>query len=192
MKKSILIGTIISMTTIAGVYTQTSDTLNRTRYGLELSQFITGSGFASGTEIFITVIHNNKKNISLGLYFCPEFKKITGITVHHEMTLGRCTCRKRIVPYAFYNMIYRFTRTRVAMPNQENEWSYGLYKSLEHHLGMGLNVKIAKALQVKGALGYGVYFGSIKKPWAADPITGEVSGSNGFGAIAKIGFAYTF
>jgi hypothetical protein len=57
---------------------------------------------------------------------------------------------------------------------------------------LGLNVAIAKKMHIKGAMGYGVYFGSIKKPSAADYITGEVTGSNGFGAIAKIGVSYVF
>jgi hypothetical protein len=190
--KSLLIGTIISMATVIGVYAQTSDTLSRTRYGLELSQFITGSGFASGTEIFITVIPNNKKNISLGLYFCPELEKITGITVHHEMTLGRYNSHKRVVPYAFYNMIYRMTKTREVTADKSLEGDYAIYKSLEHHLGIGIRISPAKDLYIKSALGYGVYLGSIKRPSEPDPVTGEIMGKSGFGAIAKIGIAYTF
>ena len=190
--KSLLIGIINSMMIIMGVHGQTSDTLNRTRYGLELSQFITGSGFASGTEIYITVIPDHKKNISLGLYFCPELKKITGITVHHEMALRRYSSHQMVVPYAFYNMIYRITKIREVSADKNLEGDNAIYKSLEHHLGIGIRISLAKDLYFKSALGYGVYLGSIKRPSEPDPVTGEIMGKNGFGAIAKIGIAFTF
>ena len=180
------------MTTVIGVYAQTSDTLLRTRYGLELSQFITGSGFASGTEIFITVIPDNKKNLSLGLYFSPEQKKITGITVHHEITLSRYAKHKRIVPYAFYNLIYRITKTREVLADKSLEGDYAIYKSFEHHLGIGIRINLAKDLCFKSVLGYGLYLGSIEKPSEPNPWTGEIMGTNGFGAIAKIGISLTF
>jgi hypothetical protein len=189
--KSILIGTIISMTLIIGVYGQKADMLSRTRYGIELSQFITGSGFASGTELYITVIPDHMKNISLGLYFCPELKRLTGITIHHERALSRNANHQKVVPFAFYNMIYRITKTREVSADNNFEGDNVVYKSLEHHLGVGIRIGLAKDLCFKSAVGYGVYLGSIKKPSEPDAITGEVMGKNGFGAIAKIGIAYT-
>jgi len=163
---------LISLMIVAlDLHSQSNDTLRKTHYGIELSQFITGSGFASGTEMYVTIIPDQRKSLSFGVYFCPEQKKIAGVTMHHEVALVRYPSQKRAVPYAFYNMIYRFTRTRVALPGKEDEWSYGLYKSLEHHLGIGVNINIAKNLHIKSALGYGVYFGSIRKPSAADRAT---------------------
>ena len=191
MKTIIALIFILNMI-MTGMTGQTSDTIRKTRYGVELSQFITGSGFASGSEIYITVLPDNRKSLSFGIYFCPEQKKVSGVTMHHEVALVRYHLQKKIAPYAFYNMIYRFTRTGVKNPSKDGEVEYGLYKSLEHHLGLGLNAAITKKLHIKGAIGYGVYFGSIKKPSAADYITGEVTGSNGFGAIAKIGVSYVF
>jgi hypothetical protein len=190
--KRLIIGTMISVMIIIETNGQTSYNQSRTRYGLELSQFITGSGFASGTEIYITVVPDHKKNISLGLYFCPEQKKITGITIHHERTLRRYADHQKVVPYAFYNMIYRITKTREVLADKSLEGPNATYKSLEHHLGLGIRIVLAKDLCFKSALGYGVYLGSIKKPSASNPVTGEIMGTNGFGAIAKVGFAYTF
>lgn len=190
--KTLLSIAFISMTIVTGIYSQTNDTIKRTRYGIEISQFITGSGFASGTEVYITVIPNNKKNISLGLYFCPEAKRLTGVTLHHEISLLRNSNHKKVFPYAFYNMIYRITRTRVELAENNYEMDYVRYKSFEHHIGIGVQIAMAKDISFKSALGYGVYLGSIKKPSAPDPITGEIMGQHGFGAIAKIGIAYTF
>ena len=181
---------IISIVMITGILGQTTDTLKKTRYGIELSQFITGSGFASGTEVYVTVIPDQKKNLSLGLYFCPEAKKITGFSLHHEMSLLRRSGEKSVAPYAFYNMIYRITKTRELMSDINPEAGYGTYKSIEHHLGVGVRITLAKDLYLKSAVGYGVYLGSIKKPSEANPVTGEVMGKNGFGAIAKIGIAF--
>ncbi|MBN1185704.1 MAG: hypothetical protein JXB49_25710 [Bacteroidales bacterium] len=175
-----------------GVQGQTPDTLKKTRYGVELNQFITGSGFATGTEIYITVIPDHKKNISLGLYFCPDAKRITGITVHHEMALLRNSAQRKIVPYAFYNMIYRFTRVKEANADSSLKVGYATYKSLEHHLGIGIRINLIKDVYLNSALGYGVYLGSIKKHTKPDAVTGELTGGNGFGAIAKIGVAFVF
>jgi len=189
--KGLLTGTIISMLIITGVSGQTSDTLERTRYGVELNQFITGSGFASGTEIYITAIPDHKKSISLGLYFCTEQKRITGITIHHERALTRYPNNKMVVPYAFYNMIYRRTRTREVLADKNLGDNYVTYKSIEHHLGIGIRICMVKDLYFNSSIGYGVYLGSIRRP-EPDRLTGELAGKNGFGAIAKVGFAYVF
>ena len=190
--KTFLIWTIISMMISTGLQGQISDSLKRTRYGLELNQFITGSGFASGTELYITVIPDYKKNISLGLYFCNEQKKITGITIHHERSLCRYDRHRIVAPYAFYNMIYRITKTREASANKDFRDNYVTYKSMEHHIGIGIRISLAKDFYFNSALGYGVYLGSIKKPSEPNQLTGEITGTNGFGPIARIGVAYTF
>lgn len=190
--KRIIAGIIILMILISGVYGQTEDTLKKARYGLELSQFITESGFASGTEIIVTVIPDNIKNLSFGLYFCPERKKITGVTIHQEMTLKKFSSNKKVMPYAFFNLIYRRSRIKEVPVDENDSGGYGMYKSIEHHVGIGLRIRIVDDLYIKGALGYGLYLGSIKKPSDPDPVTGEIRGTNGFGGLAKIGIAYNF
>ena len=190
--KRISAGIIILIIVIAGVKGQTADTVKKARYGLEISQFITESGFATGMEIIITVFPDNIKNLSLGLYFCPERKKITGVTIHQEMTLKKYSCNKKVTPYAFFNLIYRRSRIKEVLADKNKSGDYGMYKSIEHHLGIGLRIRIVNDLYIKSALGYGLYLGSIKKPSDPDQLTGEIRGTNGFGGIAKIGIAYTF
>jgi hypothetical protein len=190
--KTSLAAIIILMMILTGVKGQTSDTIKKARYGLEISQFITGSGFASGTELIVTVVPDKIKNLSFGLYFCPERKKITGVTIHQEMTLKKFTSYKKITPYAFFNLIYRRSKVREVLADKNAVGEYGMYKSIEHHLGIGLRIRILDDLYFKGSLGYGLYLGSIKKPSEPDALTGEVRGTNGFGGIAKIGIAYTF
>ncbi len=167
-----------------------NDTRRKTRYALELSQFITGSGFPTGTELYITIVPDQRKSLSFGLHFNPAEGKLSGVTVNHKVALRRLSEPVRVMPYAFYNMIYRFIRTGDKTPEEPGDVSYGLYKSMEHHLGIGLDIRINKSFHLTGGAAYGVYFGSIMKPTAPDPFTGEVTGSNGFGAIAKIGLTW--
>jgi len=166
----------------------------KTRYGIEVNQFLTGSGFSSGTEAYFSIVPDQMKQISIGIFYCPEVKKISGLIVHHERSLIRINRGHvpAIVPYAFYNLIYRKTSMRELLMNKEIKGDMVTYTSMEHHLGIGLRFKVSPSVYFKSEAGYGVYLGSIKKPSAPDPLTGEISGTNGFGAIARIGLSYTF
>lgn len=166
----------------------------KTHYGIEVTQFVTGSGFSSGTEAYFIVIPDNKKQISLGIYYCSEYKKITGISVHHERTLMRIKHDKipLVTPYAYYDLIYRKNTISEVFQDKEKAGDLVTYTSMEHHLGIGARFKLGAGFFIKTEAGYGVYLGSIKRPSAPDPVTGEISGTNGFGVLAKIGLCYAF
>jgi|WetSurMetagenome_2_1015567.scaffolds.fasta_scaffold59129_2 hypothetical protein len=168
---------------------QTQDSLRNIHYGIEVNQFITGSGFRTGTEVHFSVIEDNRKQISLGLYYCSELKKITGITIHHEMTLIRAQRGHvpLITPFVFYNLIYRKTKMHEVLDNNDQTGAVVTYTSMEQHLGIGAKIKLGPALFINTEAGYGVYLGSIKKPAAPNPLTGEIMGTNGFCALIKIG-----
>lgn len=180
---------LISLTAFSYMKAQEIDTLKKVRYAVEVSGFKSGSGFMPGTAIYFTYEPQYNRSISLGFFYCYEQKKISGISVRHEIALSSSENQK-ITPYLFYNMLYRFTRTGVAN-EQSSELTYGLYKSMEHHIGAGMNARISKHVDIKSAIGYGVYFGSIKKP-VMDPATKEISGSNGFCPIGTVTLSYTF
>ena len=190
--KKLLLGTLISLFAVE-VFAQIedtnfesfADTLRRTRYGIEVNHFITGSGFSMGTEVLVSVIEG-KRNLNVGFFYCSEAKRITGIIAHHEVSLVRNPARSRFQPYAFYNGIYRISKIS-RTPDTYNVKDFGIYKTFEHHLGIGLRAGLTRNMYFSGALGYGVYFGSIKKP-ITDQGTGEMAGSNGFSPMAKIGF----
>jgi hypothetical protein len=190
MKTIIIISAVLMMMT--AVNGQESDTTKKTLYAVELSQSITGSGFPTGTELYLTVLHSSRKALSFGLYFSPTTKKLTGVTIHHEMALTKKTSRT-VVPFAFYNLIYRFTKVNVSVEENGEEYTHrALYKSLEHHIGAGVQIRTFKNIYVKTEAGYGVYFGSIKNNTTIDPVTGKMAGGNGFCPIAKIGITYVF
>jgi hypothetical protein len=166
----------------------------KTHYGIELTQFVTGSGFSSGTEAYFIVVPDNKKQISLGVYYCSEYKKIIGISVHHERTLIKINHNKvpLVTPYAFYDFIYRKNTIAEVFQDKEKKGDLVTYASMEHHLGVGARFKLGAGFSLNTEAGYGVYLGSIKKPSSENQVTGEISGSNGFGALAKIGLCYIF
>ena len=166
-------------------YTVFEDTLNRTRYGVEINHFITGSGFSSGTEVLVSVIDGGR-NLNVGFFICGETRRVHGIIAHHEVSLIRNPARSRFQPYVFYNGIYRISKVS-RTPDTNNTKGFGIYKTFEHHIGISLRAGLTRNLYLSGALGYGVYFGSIKKP-VIIPGTDEVAGSNGFSPLAKIGF----
>ena len=190
--KQILLGTLLSFFAL-DVFAQIEDTnfelfqdtLKRTRYGVEVNHFVTGSGFSMGTEILVSVI-DGRRNLNAGFFYCSEVRRITGIIAHHEVSLVRNPAQSRFQPYAFYNCIYRITRVS-RVPDEFNHKDFGIYKTFEHHLGIGIRAEFTEDLYLSVALGYGVYFGSVKKPVTV-PGTGEMAGSNGFSPIVKIGF----
>lgn len=184
-----LIFILISLTAFNFMRAQEIDTLIKVRYAVEVSGFKSGSGFMPGTAIFFTYKPQYNRSISIGFFYCYEQKKFSGISVRHEIALSSSE-KQNLAPYLFYSMLYRFTRTSVEY-EQTGESTYGLYKSMEHHIGAGLNAKISKNVAFKSAIGYGVYFGSIKKP-VMDPVTKEISGSNGFCPIGTVTLSYTF
>jgi hypothetical protein len=175
---------------VTSVYAQVPDSLKKTAvYGVEVNQTITGSGFASGTELILSITEG-KRNLDIGFYFCSEAKRFTGVIVHHEVALVRFPQVKRLVPFAFYHGIYRITKVGKSESDSLIN-SFGTYKSFEHHLGVGIHARITNGIYVTASVGYGVYFGSIKKPEILH-LTGEKVGSNGLAPIASIGIGLKF
>jgi hypothetical protein len=156
-----LILILLILTITARAISQTFDTV-KTRYGIEVNQFVTGSGFGSSTEFHLIIISNYKKNLSLGLYFSPGEKKITGITLNHELALTRIIKSRKAVPYAFYHMIYKFTRIKETQEGKGTEIVSGLYKSFEHHIGLGVRINMLKSIYFNSSLGYGDSSGQLK------------------------------
>ncbi|HLO57299.1 MAG TPA: hypothetical protein VK179_01020 [Bacteroidales bacterium] len=180
---------ILVLFAVTGVYAQVPDSVKKTVYGVEVNQTVTGSGFASGTELLLSMSEKGR-NLAIGFYFCSEAKRFTGVIVHHEVALVRFPQEKRLVPFAFYHCIYRITKVGKSGSDSLIN-SFGTYKSFEHHLGAGIHARITNGIYLTAAVGYGLYLGSIKKPEIL-PVTGEKIGSNGFAPIASIGFGLRF
>lgn len=184
--KNLIILTVLLASVVQNARSQAQDSLKRATYGIDVNQFLTGSGFSSGTEILMSVTEG-RRNFKIGFYFCPEAGRITGIIAHHEVALQRKYTMRRIQPYAFYNGIARITRLENEKLEISSSTVSGVYKSFEHHVGLGMRIKITRNIHLSAAAGYGLYFGSIKKPVMIMGLD-EPAGGNGHSPIVKLGF----
>jgi hypothetical protein len=183
---------VLVAATMQSITAQT-ETGAKTRFGLEISQFTSGSGFQSGSEAHFTVQPSAKAKVGFGLYFDNESKKLSGITITHQrMFMTGRSKAPRVQPYVFYNFIYR--KSNIPEVKAANEMSGSpelvTYSSMEHHLGFGLQFHISKLINLQTGVGYGIYLGSIKRPSQPDPITREITGTNGSALLAKMGIGF--
>lgn len=184
--RRLIITTAALLTLLINVQGAQYDTLRNTSYGIELNQFITGSGYSSGTELLFSATEG-RRNLNFGFYYCSEARRITGIIANHEIALLKIHNRRIFRPYAFYNGIARITKLEYDGTSTGDISHTGIYKTFEHHLGIGLRVHVTKVIYFSGSTGYGIYFGSMKKPLIVTG-TNEITGSNGFSPIVKLGF----
>lgn len=157
-------------------------------FDIAVNEFVTGSGFAPGTDLFLRINEDNRRTLALGMYYCPEFNSILGITIKHEVFLLRKK-QNRIEPYMFYNFIWRRNRISEHYTGMGEGLLEGTYKSLEHYLGLGLQMKLAKGIYLSGGAGLGAYFGSIEKP-VLNPVMMNLSGGSGLSMVARIGVGF--
>lgn len=160
--------------------------------------FNTSSGFRPGININFAM-EDSRKLLSLGIYYDTESEKIVGLNLMHEIKLGKFKKRNEthINPYLFYNFIFRVTYMpkslligdQASLSSLEGEKVR--FSSIEHYIGMGININITKFIFIKSTLGFGYYFGSIKKP-SDNLLMGLKNGGNGFSILEKAGIGIKF
>jgi hypothetical protein len=164
------------------------------KFGVEINQFIVESGFGTSSELQVFVLDDNGRKLSLGMYYNAKFNRIGGIsTSFHKLLRNHKKYPSQMLePYFFYNFIYR--RTIITEPKISDNYmvAVGTYKSIEHHVGIGLRATIIKSVYLTTELGYGIYLGSIMKPSKPDPVLNESYGTSGTGALVKIGLGTFF
>ncbi len=185
--------TLVSFMILISGFCYSQEVRNRNLHVvIELSQFITGSGFSSGTRMNIMIENNSNRNLAFGIIYDYEYQKLVGISAHHETMLfkNRDISKGMIKPYLFYNFIYRRTTIPELGPYLQSEGELVTYTSHEHHFGVGIRMEFLDRLYLDTDFGYGVYLGSIKEPAVINQLTGEVGGTNGLGIIAQVGIGY--
>jgi hypothetical protein len=190
--KTFIILIVLVAATVQSISAQMGNESN-TRYGFAFSQFTSGSGFQPGYEAQFSVQPSAKAKVSFGIFVDNETKKFSGITITHRRLLMANRSKLPLCqPIIFYNFIYRKTTMPELSATTEIAGSGNMatYTSLEHHLGFGLNINISKNISIESGLGYGLYLGSIKRPSNPDPITREISGTNGGSLIFKTGIGF--
>jgi hypothetical protein len=191
--KTLIFLIVVVAATIQSVSAQEeNENKSKTLYSIEFAQFNSGSGFQGGYEVHLNVQPSTKATVSFGIFIDKESKKFSGITITHKrMLLAEKTKASKIRPYIFYNFIYRKTNIPELTASDISNSSADLvtYTSMEHHLGLGFQVKVSNLISLNGGVAYGLYLGSIKRPSQPNPITREITGTSGGAILAKVGFA---
>lgn len=188
---NIILLIIVTTTGLQTLSSQEENKISTTIYGFELNQFSSASGFNSGSELHFTVRPSNKAMVGFGIYYDNQSQRVTGITISHKRML-RSYAKKanpKVEPLFFYNFIYRKSNMPELLADGKTG-SFVSYASMEHHIGFGLNINVLPKVSLQGMAGYGLYLGSIKKPSSPDPVTREITGTNGWGTILKFGLGF--
>ena len=190
--KKIMVLTVflfIGIMSFAQVFDNDPTPLPITKYTFELLTFYSNSGFSPATSLnFGIVSSSNKNGLGLGFFFDNETSTFSGLNMNLFWFLGKST---KLRPYIFYDIIFRRSHVNEPMPNGY----YGdlaAYNSVEHHIGLGVKLKLSNKFYLKTSFGPGFYLGSIEKPKGPDPRTLEMYGSNGFGYIMNFALGYSF
>ena len=158
-------------------------------YGLELSQFITNSGYGPATSFNVKIImDNHKRGVVIGPYLDNRTMKITGINIHPVWFFYREDLNN-FTPYIFYNLLYRRSMLPEVLPNGQTGIEICKYSSIEHHIGFGAQMNINNDFYFRGETGIGIYMGSIMKP---EEYNSQMYGSDGFGTFGNVSFGYNF
>ncbi len=162
--------------------------------GIEANQFVLQSGFGTSTELQLFISDEMGRRLSIGTYFDSKLNNIGGISVGFYKLLGKNTKTSNtpLKPYIFYNFIFHKTIIDKPLTGKDYYVAAGKYKSMEHHLGLGLKINISKNIYFKSEAGYGIYLGSIMKPSSPHPVLKESQGTNGTGAFLEIGTGILF
>jgi hypothetical protein len=172
MKRIIII--IVILFTYIFANSQDYYPVEKAKYGIQYSGFITGGGFGFETELSIKIIDRNKKELIVGPIFYDGYK-LSGLSVEPRWNI---IYNENYNAYIFYNLLMRKT-------NVESHY----YTSVEHLAGMGFKQKIYGNFYYNVNIGLGCYLGSIEHP--AYDETG-MYGTNGFSYITRIGLSYNF
>jgi hypothetical protein len=185
----------ITLTVNGQTYDQANDQ-PQPKYGIRINNFNTGSGFKMGTEA-TGYVQLNKQLLEVGMFYDYESSKVSGITVHHEVTIININLKKHnfFEGYIFYNFIFRKTTLNSSYftdPFFKTKYNNAPVMSMEHYLGLGGKIQITSNIYLNAAYGYGLFLGSVKKadqPTLKSPV---FKGKNGWGNILKFGIGYNF
>jgi hypothetical protein len=168
--------------------------------GLEVNRFTTNSGFQPGLEFsFFVKGSNGRRSLELAGFYDTESRSIAGFSLNHKyMFLKKLLKRNpNFEPYLFYNLIYRSTTIDGPLTNnpkvaRQLGGGKSTVSSLEHHIGLGLKMKIRNSIYLHYDVGYGRYLGSVKKPTILNENSGLYKGGNGWGLFSKFGVGVDF
>lgn len=177
----------------------------QTFMGVDLSEIYTGSGHGSG-HVIRTNLQRGRRYLSIGAVVAEDAKSLTGTDVKFKVFLGDKgnpeifkSEKTHLVPYVHYNCLYHSAAVvsqpvvqtqkksgQVEMPAHE-----GRVATIEHFMGVGLQLNLASRFHLDGNLGFGTYIGSLDH--SREPQTFGIHKDNyGFVLAAELGVGYSF
>ncbi len=176
-------------------------------YGVNLTQFHTGSGHGS-SYVMNTNIQKGRKLIEMGMVYQDQDKRISGGDVKYKIYLGKNAysdshSKKSGItakPYIHYNCIYHSSKVNTPdfIPPGAKKSTYpelpstpGTVATMEHYTGMGMQVYVSKNISIDGSVGMGAYVGSLDQ-YAAPNTLGIHKDNYGFVLAFEFGLDYKF
>lgn len=199
MKIHIIIATIFlaaGLTTSA----QSDEYTDIARYGVNMSQNHTGSGHGSNVALSTNVRKANK-SLEVGAIFNDEENKISGADIKYKVFLGTPSefvyKNKTVRTFLQYNCMYqkRTTEKTMAVNSQlkatgEAPTETGVVSTIEHYVGIGMQVKLMNRMHLEGSMGAGGYIGSVKDDNQNNVGMHQTNG--GYTLSFKLGIGYAF
>jgi hypothetical protein len=180
---------------------------SQVHYGINLTEFHTGSGHGS-SYVINTSVQKGRKSLEMGVIYQDEQKRLSGGNVKYKIYLGkkyspaysRFDEGLKIRPYLHYNCIYHSTRVNTPdLPPSniqvsgylELPSSPGTIASMEHYAGMGFQASVVGNFCLDASVGAGGYIGSIDK--VKCPNTWGIHKDNyGYTLVFELGVGYKF
>lgn len=176
-------------------------------YGLNVSQFHTGSGHGSSFVINSNV-QKGRKSLEMGMVYQDAEDRISGGDVKYKIYLGKNAFMEsqnaqtgvKCKPYLHYNCIYHSTKVNTSdlafsgskkSTYPELPTTPGTIATMEHYSGFGLQVFLSKNICIDASAGVGAYIGSIDK-YNAPKTLGVHKENHGFVLALEFGLGYKF
>ncbi|NBC82780.1 MAG: hypothetical protein GVY19_05305 [Bacteroidetes bacterium] len=200
MRTTLLIAAIL-MAITSLIKAQELDNEANASYGIAMSQNHTGSGHGSNVALSTNVRKANK-TLEVGAIFNDEENRISGADIKYKVFLGtpnEFVYKSRKVKTFFqYNCMYQKRTTEKNMDlagnfksTGESPTMEGEVSTIEHYVGIGMQVKLMNRMHLEGSMGAGGYIGSVKHDEGGARITNQ-SKNGGYTLSFKIGVGYAF
>ncbi len=177
----------------------------QTYMGVNVSEVYTGSGHGYA-YVMRTNLQRGRRYLSVGAVLDDNAARLSGADVKFKVYLGDKgnpetlnTKKTHIVPYLHYSCLYHTERvvgqdvhpTSKKSDNIELPAGEGRVATIEHFLGLGLQMNLASSFYVDGNLGLGIYIGSLDH-FQAPRTFGIHMDNYGFVLAAELGVGYSF
>ena len=199
--------TFIFLTAFFSLFLNGQDGKFAVCYGMNVTQFYTGSGHGSA-YIMNSNIQKGRKSLEMGMIYQENDKRVSGGNAKYKVYFGRNPWNRSLSktnsitfkPYIHYNCIYQSSKVNTPdiPPSGSKKSNYpelpsspGTIASMEHYAGIGLQLFVSKNICVDGSMGMGAYIGSLNH--TTRPATLGIHNENsGFVLAFDFGIGYIF